>query len=345
MRAGERIFVTFRAEAYNLLNWVNFNAAARTRGSAKIVGSTTRLVVFERQTVMLRFLRFASIIPLAFGSVYAQEASNIFEKAPPDVDEGLRARITQFYQAFVNGKFRQADAFVAEDSKDVFFAMEKKQYKACELGTITYSDNFTKARAVTSCDTKYFMLGREIAVKLPITSEWRLQDGAWYWYVIPISERTTINTPIGPVKVPPAVKPGEEPLAAGPAPIQRPDPMVLLSQMKQAVKVDRDSITINPTKASTEEIHVKNSMPGTVSLTADLGGIAGLSIKPAKADIGAGEDAKLTLTFDPEDPAITCSECLSHPQSRSGGKITLRVDQTGQTFTIDVHYLTPAPGK
>lgn len=293
---------------------------------------------------MRQFLRLVPVLPLALGLVCAQEASNIFEKAPPDVEEALRSRITQFYQAFVNGKFRQADAFVAEDSKDVFFAMEKRQYGACELGAITYSENFTKAVAVTSCDTKYFMMGREIPVKLPITSEWKVMDGVWYWYVPPASERSTYNTPVGPMKAPPA--PGEGPsIAATPQAPERPDPLVVLGQIKQAVKVDRDSITINPTKASKEEVHVKNSMPGTVTLSADLGGIAGLTMKPAKPEIAGGQDATLELIYDPDAPAVKCTECLSHPQSRLGGKVTLVVDQTRQTFTIDVNYVTPPPAK
>ena len=295
---------------------------------------------------MRRFLRFVPVLPLALGFVCAQEAANIFERAPPDVDEALRSRITKFYQAFVEGKFRQADAFVAEDSKDVFFAMEKKQYKACEPGALTYSDNFTKAKAVVSCDTKYFMMGREIPVKLPITSEWVLQDGEWYWHVIPINERTTMPTPIGVVKVPPTAKPGEEPPPAATTETpSRPDPLVLLGQINKAVKVDKDSIDIHPTKASTEEIHVKNSMQGTVTITVDRGGIDGLSVKPAKVEIGANEEATLTIAFDPEDPSIRCTECLAHPQSRKAGLVTLKVDQTGQTFPIQIHYITPAPGK
>lgn len=290
---------------------------------------------------MLELLRYAPLLSLALGSLGAQEASNIFDKAPPDIDEALRGRITQFYQAFVNGKFRQADAFVAEDSKDVFFAMEKKQYKACELGNVTYSDEFTKAVAVTSCDTKYFMMGREIPIKLPMTSEWKLQDGVWYWYVIPMSERTTMKTPIGIVKVPAPGSQEEAATATAPAPMARPDPLVLLGQLKSAVKLDRDSITINPTKASTEKIQLKNTISGPVTLSADLGGIHGLSMKPAKVEIAGNEEATVVLTYDPKDPSITCNECLSHPQERSGGKVTLRVDQSGQALTIEVQFLTP----
>ena len=291
--------------------------------------------------------RFLCAIPvLSLAAVFGQEASNIFEKAPPDVDEALRARITQFYQAFVQGKFRLADSFVAEDSKDVFFAMEKKQYKACEVGTIRYSQEFTKAVAVTSCDSKYFMLGREVPVKLPITSAWRLEDGVWYWYVLPQSERTTYDTPVGPARRPPTPKPGEEE-AAAPAvqPPPRPDPVLLMKQIDKAVEVDRDTLEIHPTKASSAEVHVKSSMPGVVTITSDPGGIAGLHIKPAKQDIEAGGEAKFEISFDPNDPSIVCSECLSHPQTRIAGTVKLRVDQTGKTFPIQIVYITPAPAK
>ena len=304
--------------------------------------AVARLIVLERQMFMLN-LRFTPILALALGSVLAQEASNIFEKAPPDVDEALRRRVTRFYESFVSGKFRQADAFVAEDSKDVFFAMEKKRYQACQLGTITYSDNFTKAVAVTSCDTKYFMMGREIPIKLPITSQWKLDDGEWYWYVIPISERTTMNTPIGPVPVPRMNDQGQE-LPPTPPPA-RPDMAVVAAQVFKGVKVDRNSIEINPTKASTDKVQVTNGMPGAVTVTVDSGGVAGLTVKPSKIDIGSGEDVTFVVSFNPEDPSILCRECLAHPQNRQAGTMTLRVAPTGQTFPIQVNYITPTAAR
>jgi len=287
-------------------------------------------------------LRFASILALGLGSVLAQEASNIFDKAPPDVDEALRARVKKFYDSFVSGKFRQADAFVAEDSKDVFFAMEKRKYGGCELGSITYSDNFTKAVAVTSCQTYYVMMGRRIDTKLPITSLWKLVDGEWFWYVIPLSERTTMNTPFGPVPVPPMTNDGPE-VPATPPPA-RPDIAVVSAQITHGVMVDRNSIEINPTKTSTQKVRVTNKMPGAVTITADTGGVAGLSVKPAKADIGAGEEVTFDLSFNAKDPSILCRECLAHPQNRQAGTVTLRVAPTGQTFPIQINYITPPAG-
>src|SRR5579885_1559929 len=75
----------------------------------------------------------------------AQDSSELFDKAPPPIDEALRARVHDFYQAHVSGKFREAFKLVADDSADVFFAAAKQQYKECDTARINYSENFTKA--------------------------------------------------------------------------------------------------------------------------------------------------------------------------------------------------------
>lgn len=291
--------------------------------------------------LMLKLLRLAPVLPLAFGLLFGQEAANLFDKAPAEIDDALRARITTFYKDFIDGKFRQADALVAEDSKDIFFAAEKKRYKACEIGTIRYSDNFTKAQAVVSCDTQYFMMGREIPVKLPISSLWKVENGQWYWYVLKLSEQQEYNSPFGPVKRPPL------PNSDGTAPPStvappRPDPMALAGQVMNAVRVDRDNLEFNTTKASEQEVHVKNSLPGDVTVIATTP-VAGLSVKPAKATVHSNQEIKLVVAFNPQDPAITCATCLSHPQDRSAGEVTVRVEPTGRTLPVRVRFVVPHP--
>src|SRR6266849_1458884 len=63
---------------------------------------------------------------------FSQDSSDLFEKAPPPIDEALRARVDKFYQSYVTGKFREAFALVAEDSQDAYFAAPKPQFKKCE---------------------------------------------------------------------------------------------------------------------------------------------------------------------------------------------------------------------
>jgi len=54
------------------------------------------------------------------------------EKAPPEVNEALRARIDKFYGAFMKGKFREAYLLVSEDSQDAFMESSKDTYTSCE---------------------------------------------------------------------------------------------------------------------------------------------------------------------------------------------------------------------
>ena len=56
--------------------------------------------------------------------------TDIFEKAPPEVDNALRERVSKFFQAHVDGKFRLAEEVIAEDSKDFFYNMEKHAISA-----------------------------------------------------------------------------------------------------------------------------------------------------------------------------------------------------------------------
>ena len=44
------------------------------------------------------------------------------EASPPEVEQALCARIGEFYQDQVGGKFRQAEALVAEETKDYFYS-------------------------------------------------------------------------------------------------------------------------------------------------------------------------------------------------------------------------------
>lgn len=284
---------------------------------------------------MLKSLRVLPVLPFALTLALAQDPAAVFEKAPPDVDAALRARVTQFYQYFVDGKFRQADALVADDSKDTFFAAEKRRYRACALGNVTYSDNYTKAKVVTSCDTDYFFAGSRVPIKLPIVSTWKIQNGEWFWYVIPPSEQETYDTPFGPMRRPKGDQSGSPGLP------QIPDPGAVLAQVKNGVRVDRDTLSFDGSKSSKEEIHVKNTLPGRATITAEFSGMPGFSVSPATVDLTAGQEATIVFAFNVDDSKV-CKECSSHPQARAAGTVTLRVEPTGQQIPVHVNMVTPS---
>ena len=53
--------------------------------------------------------------------------------------------MNEFFGYHVSGKFMKALPLVAEDTKEYYFAVQKRQYISYAVGNITYSENFTKA--------------------------------------------------------------------------------------------------------------------------------------------------------------------------------------------------------
>jgi len=277
--------------------------------------------------------------PIFLASAGAQEEPrNLFDKAPPDVEQALKSRVTKFYQYFVEGKFRLADALVAEESKDVFFAAEKRKYKAYVVGAPKYSENFTRATVVTSCLTDYSMMGNRMEISLPVLSFWKLEDGDWFWYVPPPGDK--YFTPLGEMPRPKET-PGNMNTTTQ-APTQPVRPMISPEQIMKAVRADRDSVVFNSAKASTQEVHLKNTLPGNVRVTSTTG-IKGLTITPAKTDLNPDEEVTVVMSFDPKDPSVTCDECLAHPQDRRAGQVMMLVQPTGQQIPIAVQFTVPPP--
>src|SRR6516165_6361996 len=65
---------------------------------------------------------------------------------PPETDQALRARVTEFFQDFVDGKFRDAMNLVAEDTQDEYLSSAKTPMKEFKIRDVKYSgDDFSKA--------------------------------------------------------------------------------------------------------------------------------------------------------------------------------------------------------
>ncbi|MGH9667955.1 MAG: hypothetical protein ACRD9L_26355, partial [Bryobacteraceae bacterium] len=65
-------------------------------------------------------------------SLLAQDSAEALDSAPPPVEQALRARITQYFQAYVDGKWRVAERLVADDSIDAFLGADKDRLLSFE---------------------------------------------------------------------------------------------------------------------------------------------------------------------------------------------------------------------
>ena len=63
-------------------------------------------------------------------------------------EEALRARVSKFYQAYVDGKARTVEPMVAEDSKEKWFATEKTRYGNFAIDKIEFNEDRTRVKVI-----------------------------------------------------------------------------------------------------------------------------------------------------------------------------------------------------
>ena len=145
----------------------------------------------------MRTLMFVLLLsPIAL----PQTAVEVFRKAPPATDAALRERVSKFYQTYVDKKWRQSEALVAEESKDRYFAAPKAPYYSFQINEIKFEENYTKAIVLALAEQdRMVAMGGVLRMKVPMQSYWKLVDGQWMWY---LPERNCVATPMGCGAVP-----------------------------------------------------------------------------------------------------------------------------------------------
>jgi len=218
------------------------------------------------------------------------------DKPPQDVDDALRARIKQFYDYHVASKFRQAEQFISEESKDDFYELSKPELHGYKISSIEYSDNFTKAKVVIvgAMPVLLAWAGGKI-MDIPFASFWRLEDGKWFWYY---NKEAARHTPFGDVKVP-AESSGPK---ASAMPVM---PTISLAALQSALKIDRTRVEIPAGKSAT--VNVTNTLPGLASLSIACPNRplaeTGITATFDKKELKGNETAVLTLTASPKTSA------------------------------------------
>ena len=276
-------------------------------------------------TTMRTFaLSLSSLLLLSGMSGLAQDSKELTDKAPPAVEQALRGRIDQYYQAFIAGKYKQAYLLVADDSEDAFLETDKQQYKACETLRIRYSENFTKAIVVESCKSEWKWHGIVTPTTFPTTSNWKVVDGQWYWFYVKPTQVASPFSPNGVVQLP-----STDPAAAS----AKKDAPAIPSDMKGAaagilalVSVDRQIVHLRQDLSSKDVIHVRNGMPGVVTLKVEDPGMPGLKVTLAKAQLQAHEETTMIFEWLPDDPAKPAHNAM----------VALRVVQTAKILPIAV---------
>jgi len=223
-------------------------------------------------------------------SCLAQDPAALVEKAPPGIDEALRARVTKFYQAYVDGKFREAYEMVAEDSKDAFFTADRRSVRGFEIRAIAYSDQFARARVVVNLDTDMPMPGGlPMRFKLPTASTWKRDGATWYWHV---EAGSALETPFGSMKA----SPGN---AETPNVPFRIPTAAELARGGDLVETDRGEVHFKAGEPATEEVVISNRMPGPVWLSLEDKLRPDLEVQLDREQLPANESAKMSIRYRP----------------------------------------------
>jgi hypothetical protein len=253
-------------------------------------------------------MRLIYLVLLA-GAAFAQSANDQAKDPPADVDKVVRERITAFYTMMVNREFRQAESYVAEDTKDVYYNNAKPRITGFEIKSIEYSENFTRAKAMVYVDEMIqdpaFPTNKPIRFTIP--SVWKLENGSWVWsYPRP----TQWVTPWANMQVPPA----------GGAPAKGPGvpPPITTAVALGKVRVDKQAVTLKAGEPG--QVTFINLAPGQMNLVLEhlLPGI-----EAAFDHTSLNENEKAVLT-------------LKAGKDAKDGALGVQVRPTGEMIVIDI---------
>jgi hypothetical protein len=253
-------------------------------------------------------------------AAFGQGTPALVDKAPPAIDEALRSRVNKFYDAFVAGKYKEAYLLVADDSQDKFFELSKDQYKGCEIIKINYSENFTRATVVTSCKRDWRFHGSTTLMTFPLTSTWEIVDGQWVWHFV---KPTMVATPFSPNGFVPV-----NPDAAAPNAARVPSDIAGAARtILSKIGIDKSSVQLLSNQRSTVVVHLRNDMPGEVTVKIDQPAIPGLTVDLAQNKLQANEQTTILFEWHPGPSA---------PPIDTRETVQVRIDPTGQVFPISV---------
>ena len=219
------------------------------------------------------------LFPAIAATAWAQQVS----PATAEAEKAVRARAEQFYQLEVEGvtnpsKFRQAEGFVAEDSKDYFYVSNKPTFKGFSYMRSEFTGNNTRAKVTVKIQAESLFPGvGAVIFDVPSTSNWKLENGQWYWY---FDKEDMLNTPFG------RMNPGPDPPKGIDMTGKAPD----LETLRSQVSIDRHTVFLTAAEP-VQTVTVSNDLPGGVTLKIGDERIEGLTTELDKADLKQGEKA------------------------------------------------------
>lgn len=252
-------------------------------------------------------------------------ASAQFEQsAPEELVSSLTARVSGFYAAFQAGQFRQAENFVDEESKELYYNVQKSRIMGHEIKSITWADDFRSARVMVVAMSIVPMVGNK-PVPVPVGGMWNLIDGEWYLHLTAPDKRRTPFGIAGPSTAADLGQPTGTMIPQG-AGVAVPS----IADMRQMMSLDESKVVFPAglTAATVKTIGMTSSAPTGFILRVQVAGSApdGLTVQIDPADVQPGGKGQITITYDPTVGALSGERTLQFEVSPTGQLLEATVE-------------------
>jgi hypothetical protein len=258
----------------------------------------------------------------AMGAQGLEGLSQQLKKAPPELEQALRSRVAAFYQCFVDQEYRKAESFMVEESKDIFYKMDKPKYEGYRIEKVEFDDKFQEANVFVALD--YILVNSRLGrlnVVLPANGNWVWEDNVWKFRYKKVASRPS---PFGG-----EMHPGAYP-EAGEAFQRRRE--VSIEELNSMVKLSKREFLLSGDGPSEDEVEIKNGMPNDIELDLAVGEVGDTVISLDKKVLKSGEVAKLRAKCDPTVKG-----------SRSPLTFLFEVKPSGIRYAMKVTYQSSIP--
>ena len=262
------------------------------------------------------------------------------QNPPPEVDQALRARVTQFLQYHVEGNFRKAYDMVAEDTQEEYFNMGKAQLQGFKIDDVKFTDNFTKASVTATMSKMINVVGQEFPMSAPSTTTWKIEGGKWVWYN---ETKPAWTTPLGPASAP-AAAPKSNNAADLVLPKEFDDKTIAAAarDILQQVNVDKKEVTLAADQRSEAKVIFHNGMTGSVKLELYAPEIPGFTATLEQSTVRAAGDVSLVFRYQPGEQTNRRNSA-GNPVAPDPISVQLTVQPLNQVFMIRVNFAAPSP--